>query len=225
MRVDAENGVNAEGAFTKEHKCSIVVCSHELYWSYLYQISIGVTLRCSDARQPVLNGSWILPLFFMYCKFLIRILERNSQGNGVTMLRKLLWFMSVLVLKHSSLTHFFYPYAWLCLYTVISVSQMCFDLPCNNNSITYGQRRKIFHVWNICMYSDLFDIMKIFSLTFHPFYFISYISLILHRFWIVFPNTWTAESLSRCAVRNAGILFFVIALSYRTYSADNSHII
>lgn len=31
MRVDAENGLNAEGAFTEEQKCFIVVCSHELY--------------------------------------------------------------------------------------------------------------------------------------------------------------------------------------------------
>lgn len=69
MRIHAENGVNAEGSFTKEQKCSIVVCSYELYWSFLYQISIGVTLGCSDSRQTLLNGSWILLLFFMYYKY------------------------------------------------------------------------------------------------------------------------------------------------------------
>lgn len=30
MRVDAENGLNAEGAFTEEWKCFIVVFSHQL---------------------------------------------------------------------------------------------------------------------------------------------------------------------------------------------------
>lgn len=31
MRFDAESGINAEGAFTEEQACFIVVCSHELY--------------------------------------------------------------------------------------------------------------------------------------------------------------------------------------------------
>lgn len=31
MRDDAENTLNAKGAYTEEQKCFVVVCSHELY--------------------------------------------------------------------------------------------------------------------------------------------------------------------------------------------------
>lgn len=53
MRVDAESVLNAEGAFTEEQKWFIVLCSHELHWSYLPHINTGVTLGYSDVRQPL----------------------------------------------------------------------------------------------------------------------------------------------------------------------------